>query len=61
MTRRYVMRKSVLTLLRKINGSARCHACEENVEIGQQVVSKIANHHTKVYHEKCYEGLFLDV
>jgi len=58
----YLMRKSVLTGLNRRHGRIRCKVCCEPIEKGEQVISKAhGGHGVKLYHEGCYESLFLDI
>jgi len=58
----YIMSKNVLTGLTRRYGSVQCKACGEPIKEGESVVSKqVTRNHVKLFHESCYEGLFLDL
>jgi len=63
MTREYVMQKAILSRLRQWNhGPLRCPRCDELIEEGQPVVSTVScvKGLAKVYHEGCYESMFIE-
>jgi len=49
------------TTLNKLKGwgfSVNCVFCGKPFEIGDKMVCRLANHHTKHYHKKCWDKLF---
>ncbi len=57
----YVMRKNVLERVTRQNGrEAVCAFCQQPLEKGDKVISRTTKNYTKIYHEQCFEGLFVD-
>ena len=57
----YLMTSSLLKRLETRNGPQICQVCGKPIEEAQKVLSKNGPRHTKIYHKKFYESLFLDI
>ena len=49
------------TTLKKLKGwgfTTNCDGCERPFKVGDTMVCRLANHHTKHYHKNCWEAKF---
>jgi len=58
-TTRYILKTPILSRIKNHKGSARCQVCGEKLKVGDAVVSKPSRVGVRLFHDSCYESLFL--
>jgi len=56
--RRFELTLTVYRCLTRRGLSVACEVCGEAFKVGETVVANQKGHHTKRYHEACWEGLY---